>query len=96
VPLPPASAAAGDTAGVLAGQFAAARAAEAMALSQADHTRAAAAQELSAHAGTLPPGEGIAADLQALDAAQAEEQARAAMTLAWVALAGSLDREAAR
>jgi outer membrane protein TolC len=50
----------------------------------------AASQTMRARAGTLAPGEAVDADRQALDALQAEEQARAAMTQAYVALAKSL------
>ncbi len=73
------------------GRYGAARIAAGDAMAQASHARAIAAlQTMRAHAGTLAAADAIAADRQALDALQAEEQARAAMTQAYVAVAKSL------
>jgi outer membrane protein TolC len=77
IPLPPASLSGGES--YAAAQLAAAQA-QAAALSAI-----AAAQTIRAHtAGSLPTRETLAADRRALDALVAEEQARAAMTEAYV------------
>lgn len=84
IPLPPAPVAVGD----VRGGYGAARVAEGLALAEAEQARIIAAlQTLRARAGTLAPDDAITADMQALVAVQAEQQARAAMTQAYVALA---------
>ncbi len=66
----------------------------ARAQSLAEHARAiAASQDMRAGGGTVAPGEALEADREALDALQAEEQARAAMTQAYVAVARSQRRD---
>ena len=86
IPLPPAQAGASEGSGA----YGAARIAESTALTQAAQAGAVAAQQsLQARAGTLPPADAIKSDLRALNALAAEEQARAAMTRAFVALAAT-------
>jgi outer membrane protein TolC len=103
IPLPPTALVTADPAGQAAaahgrigvdsalGRFDAARAAAGQALSQAAHARSIAQLALiRAGSGTLAPEEALDEDRRALDALQAEEQARAAMTQAYVALVESL------
>ncbi len=82
IPLPPAQAAPDDR----AGRYNAARIVESLALTHAEQACAISAQRLlQVRAGTLPPADARISDLQALDALQADEQARAAMSQAYVA-----------